>query len=172
MNMLATESGQGSGLLEVTSVGADGAICEGSLISSKVSARCVAGGSAGGEATWVGAVRNDVCASVGSYTCSMRSGRCSDEGATPDGSRMGSPVSSVTSRQAARSSCLWGGACLRYMRELARSHMVSVRLQKIGGEFTHPMVSTSGMATRGGSPEYLGNTTAKDGASSGRRCRR
>ena len=95
----------------------------------------------------------------------------SDTCASPMESLVASPVLLMTSSQAARLSCRWGGACLRYILELARSQMVSIRLQKRGGEFTHPMVSTRGMATRGGNPQYLGRTTVREGASLGCRWR-
>jgi len=86
-----------------------------------------------------------------------------DTCASPWESLVASPVSLMMSSRAARLSCQWGGACLRYILALARSQMVSVRLQKRGGEFTHPMVSTRGMATSGGNPQHLGRTTAREG---------
>ena len=52
---------------------------------------------------------------------------------------------------------------------LATSAAVSVAAQKLGGEFTHPMGSTSGNATRGSGESLCGNTTPRQGTSVGER---
>ena len=51
----------------------------------------------------------------------------------------------------------------------AKSAAVSVAALKNGGEFFHPIGSTSGRATRGSLPSLLGKTTPSLGMSPGAR---
>jgi len=64
--MSALASGFGNGLLEATCSGAGSAEKGRSSSSQEVGARCVAGGSVGGEATSAGAERCDVSTDWGS----------------------------------------------------------------------------------------------------------
>ena len=58
------------------------------------------------------------------------------------------------------------GWCIWLMRMLARSAMVSVAVEKMGGLLVHPMGRTSGKAMSGSAPGGVGKTTPSFGMSS------
>jgi len=55
---------------------------------------------------------------------------------------------------------------LEFSRSLARSAIVSVAVEKMGGLLDHPMGNTNGNATSSSSPGNVGNTTPNLGMSS------